>query len=94
MHKLKNAMIFTLLFVMIYAAINIVPLLVFYFMMVSFYLCTELSLDSVEPVLVFLDHMKPIVAMTTSLGFVVAIGAASASTDTKLFERVVGRGEV
>lgn len=94
MQKLKNAMIFTLLFVMIYAAINIVPLLVFYFMMVTFYLCTELSLNSVEPVLVFLDHMKPIVAMTTSLGFIVAIGAAGASTDTRLFERMVGRGEV
>ena len=94
MQKLKSAVIWTLLFTVIYAAINIVPLLVFYFMMVTFYLCTELSLNSVEPVLVFLDHMKPIVAMTASLGFIVAIGAAAASTDTKLFGRMVGRDEV
>ena len=94
MQKLKNAMIWTLLFVVIYAAVNIVPLLVCYLMMVTFYLLTELSLDSVEPVRVFLDNMKPIVAITSSLGLIAAIGAAGAVTDTKMFERMVGRDEV
>lgn len=94
MIKLKMVLIWIVTFIVVYLTINIVPLVIFYFSMFTFYLISELSLENMDTVREFLEHMKALIALTSSLGLLVAIGATCAAFELNLFERMVGRVKV
>lgn len=89
MHKLKKVLVWTVIWLLIYAAVNVVPLMLIYFGMVVFYLLSELSLKNVASIPEFLESMKIWIAFTSSIGMLAAFGIKEACSE---FEEIRRRG--
>lgn len=94
MYKFKRFMFLALSYLMIYAAVNVVPLVLIYFGTVVFYLLSELSLKNMDSIPEFLENMKILIALTSSIGMIVAIGIQAACSELEDIRHRCGRTKV
>lgn len=94
MHKLKRVLILALNYILIYAAVNVVPLVLIYFGTGVFYLLSELSLKNIPSIPEFLENMKILIALTASMGMIATIGIKCAHEELKGERRTVERVKV